>query len=192
MAARERGVDRRRQIADAALAIIAKKGLSALTTAAIADQVGVTDGALFRHFDSKDAIILAAIERVAELVAEPPPAPEADPLERLRDLFLHRARVVHEHEGIPRLVFSDDLVFSAGTEGAERVRAIRRKTANAVRRHLEDAREAGLVARDADVAALTTIVQGTMIAITVGAPSGGAARTWAALEKLLRVGARAR
>lgn len=185
MAGRERGPERRRQIADAALEIIAKKGMAALTTAAIAEQVGVTDGALFRHFESKDAIVLAAIDRVAELVAEPPAEAGADPLVQLRGLFLHRARVVREHEGIARLVLSDELAFAVGTDGAERVRAIRQRTAAAIRRHLEDAREAGILPGDADVPALTTIVQGAMLATTVGAPSPGPSRTWAALEGLL-------
>lgn len=188
MATRERGSERRRQIADAALEIIAKKGVAALTTAAIAEQVGVTDGALFRHFESKDAIVLAAIDRVAELVAEPPPEPNAGPMDQLRALFLHRARVVQRHQGIARLVLSDELAFAVGTEGAERVRAIRQRTAAAIRRHLEHARELGIVARDVDLAALTTIVQGTMVAMTVGAPSVGVSRTWSALERLLRAG----
>lgn len=50
----------------ATLAILAERGLAAWTTAALADRVGLSEAALFRHFDSKDSILSAALRRQAE------------------------------------------------------------------------------------------------------------------------------
>ena len=50
--------DRRREIADAALRVIADHGLGRFTAVAMAREVGLTDAALFRHFPSKEAIVL--------------------------------------------------------------------------------------------------------------------------------------
>jgi AcrR family transcriptional regulator len=61
---------RRREIADAALCVIAAEGLGHFTALAIAREVGLTDGALFRHFPTKDAIVDAAIDRFEELLFE--------------------------------------------------------------------------------------------------------------------------
>jgi DNA-binding transcriptional regulator YbjK len=47
---------RRREIADAALRIVAGEGLARFTAMAIAREVGVSDAALFRHFPTMDAI----------------------------------------------------------------------------------------------------------------------------------------
>lgn len=68
MSSRQTSDARRRQIAEAALSVIAEDGLARFTSAAIARKVGVTDGALFRHFADKDAIVLAAIDRVEEIL----------------------------------------------------------------------------------------------------------------------------
>ncbi|NJM35696.1 MAG: TetR/AcrR family transcriptional regulator [Rhodomicrobium sp.] len=43
----------------AAMAIVAADGLAAATTAAIAQKAGVAEGTLYRHFDSKDDLLIA-------------------------------------------------------------------------------------------------------------------------------------
>ena len=80
-AQRKPGADRRREIADAALRVIAEHGLGRFTALAVAEAVGLTDAALFRHFASMDAIVLGAIDRVEEHLFEGFPPEGADPLE---------------------------------------------------------------------------------------------------------------
>ena len=84
---------RRRQIAEAALALIAERGLDGFTTRALGSRVGLTDGTIFRHFDSKAEIVLAALDVLEErMFAVVPDDP--DPLIRLEAMFAHRARFV--------------------------------------------------------------------------------------------------
>lgn len=59
------GERRRREIVDATLAILAEEGMHAWTTAALADRVGVSEATLFKHFDSKDDILSAALRHQA-------------------------------------------------------------------------------------------------------------------------------
>jgi AcrR family transcriptional regulator len=65
--------ERRTEIVDATIAIIADQGLSAWKTAELARRVGVSEPSIFRHFENKEAILMAAVERetaaVRELVA---------------------------------------------------------------------------------------------------------------------------
>lgn len=58
--------ERRAQIVEATLAIIAEEGLHAWTTSALAARVGVAEATLFRHFASKDEILSAAMEYQTE------------------------------------------------------------------------------------------------------------------------------
>ena len=53
---------------DVALKIIAGEGLRKFTAVAIAREIGTTDGNVFRHFPSKQAIVLAAVDRVEEIL----------------------------------------------------------------------------------------------------------------------------
>jgi len=57
MAARMKGYARRSQILDAALGIVHTKGIHSLTLREIADRVGVSEAALFRHFKGKEDIV---------------------------------------------------------------------------------------------------------------------------------------
>lgn len=50
----------RARLIRAAIAIAARDGLAAATTAAIAAEAGVAEGTLYRHFDSKDDLLIAA------------------------------------------------------------------------------------------------------------------------------------
>ena len=48
---------------DAALHIIATRGIAALTTRSLADEVGLTSGAIFKHFQSLDVLLEAVVAR---------------------------------------------------------------------------------------------------------------------------------
>ncbi|HNX47971.1 MAG TPA: helix-turn-helix domain-containing protein [Methanomassiliicoccales archaeon] len=66
MAARMKGDDRRSQILDAALVIVHTKGIHSLTLREIADRVGVSEAALFRHFKGKEDIVDSLASMVFE------------------------------------------------------------------------------------------------------------------------------
>lgn len=121
MAGRLPTEQRRIQIADAALAVIARDGLAHFTTQAIAAEVGVTDGTLFRHFDSKVDIVLAALDRVEHELFDGIPESEPDPRARLEGFFRHRAELIVRKPIIARLAFSEALPDAAGPAGAAQV-----------------------------------------------------------------------
>lgn len=54
----EKGLRTRQRIFDTALALFAKKGYDKVTVEEICEKVGVTKGAFYNHFKSKDQIIL--------------------------------------------------------------------------------------------------------------------------------------
>ena len=66
MAARMKGGARRSQILEAALCIVHTKGIHSLTLREIADQVGVSEAALFRHFKGKEDIVDSLASMVFE------------------------------------------------------------------------------------------------------------------------------
>ncbi len=64
------GVDRRRQILEAALDAFADEGFDGATTKAIAARAGVTHGLIYFYFPSKDDLFTAACELQASEVLE--------------------------------------------------------------------------------------------------------------------------
>lgn len=60
--------DRQEQIANVTLRLISKYGVSGVSLARIADEIGVTDAALYKHFSGKSDILVAAFDVLAARV----------------------------------------------------------------------------------------------------------------------------
>jgi AcrR family transcriptional regulator len=184
---------RRREIADAALRVIAAEGLGHFTALAIAREVGLTDGALFRHFPTKDAIVDAAIDRVEELLFEGFPPTAEDPVARLRAFFTRRVDVIRAHPAISRLVASDELARAGSARGVARVASFRRRSTGFVSACLAEAEARGLLAPGVGAAEGTVVVVGALLALAHSpvapereAVAALAPRVWSALETFLR------
>lgn len=83
---------------------------SEITTAAIAKHMHVTQGALFRHFASKDAIWQAVMEWVSErLLNRIDRASDGvkSPLAAMEAMFMSHIEFVAEHPGVPRMMFGE-------------------------------------------------------------------------------------
>jgi AcrR family transcriptional regulator len=189
---RQRTEDRRPQIADAALRILATKGASQLTAAEIGREVGIADSTVFRHFRDMGEVILVAIERVQACLAESYPPTNQPPLARLRAFFLMRLALVQQRPEILRLVSSDSLEQLAGAEGARRLRDSIQRSKQFIESCLREAQNDRDIPTDLDLVVLGWVVRGTLqgavAASTRGhgnaAPSPQAA--WNVLERLLR------
>ncbi|PKN55167.1 MAG: TetR/AcrR family transcriptional regulator [Deltaproteobacteria bacterium HGW-Deltaproteobacteria-14] len=157
--------ERRREIADATLALAIEHGVSKLTTATIARAVGLAEGTIFRHFDSKNEIILAAIERLDELLLASLPDGYSDPLERLGAFFASRVTMIGARPGVARILFSDELGLEAGEEGLRAVQLVQQRSLAFVRSclveaHARDLLRPGLAPED-----LMIVVQGSALAL---------------------------
>lgn len=154
--------EKRTAIADAALHVIGTKGIAELTMANLAAELGVTSGALFRHFKSRDEILEEVARRVAELVGGTLPTGNLPPLERIRVLFLNRTAVLGREAGIARLVFSDQFTKALPQSAAELIHGVVRQTRAFLLQALREAAEAGLIRRDISPEELLLPVVGTL------------------------------
>lgn len=102
--------ERRAATVEAVVQLAAEQNPSDITTAAIAQRMGLTQGALFRHFPSKEAILQAVMSWVADrLFARIERASRAggSPLAALEAVFFAHVEFVAEHPGVPRMMFGE-------------------------------------------------------------------------------------
>lgn len=189
---RQRSKDRRPQIADAALRILAFKGAGRLTAAELGREVGIADSTIFRHYRNMDEVVLAAIDRVRALLDASFPPDGGSPLGRLRALFLSRLALIRERPEVLRLASNDRLEQVTGPEGARRLREMIHRSRGFIETCLREAQEQGEISPQLDITVLGWTVRGTLqvaVASSVGARSPDS-RTpeavWAVLETLLR------
>lgn len=189
MTVRQPTEERRRQIADAALKIIAERGLGRFTTQAIAAEIGVTDATLFRHFASKEDIVLAALDRVEERLFEGFPPEDADPLVRLELFFRFRASLVGANPVIARLAFSEELPHAAGPRGAQQVESWKQRSLDFIVSCVDEAAAQGRIPRGLPVREVGVMVLGTLIALVrfgeLAAGPAAANRAWSVIERMI-------
>jgi TetR/AcrR family transcriptional regulator len=102
--------ERQADIVAATLRLARDVSPALITTSDIAAAVGVTQGALFKHFPTKDAIWLAAMQWIrARLLAAVEAAANSapDPLDALRAVFRAHVAFVTDHPGVPRFIFHE-------------------------------------------------------------------------------------
>lgn len=191
MASRKPASLRRREIADAALKVIADQGLARFTARSVAHEVGVSDAALFRHFPSMEAIVLAVVDRVEEILFEGFPPPDPDPVDRLGRFFRQRVAVIRANPGVARLMGSEQLAQAAPPRGVARVSGFRRRSQAFVRQALAEAHAQGLLAEGLGPDEASVLVLGPLLALAHGGrvgpvPAQLPERVWTALERALR------
>jgi AcrR family transcriptional regulator len=194
MAAKRQLTERQAQIVEAALRIIATEGSRRFTAQTLAQEVGLTGGALYRHFAGMDAVVGAVVERVGELLFEGFPPQDPDPIERLRLFFLRRARTIHGNPLVSRLLLSDHLAQAGGSTQAKRLGEFKKRSQAFVAECLTEARRRGALAPEVSPRAGTVVFLGSVLALSHAAPAVPSPEeaeplfeeVWACLEHTLR------
>jgi len=114
---------RQEQIARAALSLVSSQGLKKLNVASVARRVGIVPSAIYRHFQNKDEILDSVLNLIHDLLhtnVSKARKEAGDPLEQLHRLLNLHVRLIRENEGIPRIIFSQD-VYSSHPERKAKV-----------------------------------------------------------------------
>lgn len=156
--------ERRAATVQAVIELAAEQNPSDITTAAIAQHMGLTQGALFRHFPSKDAILEASMSWVSQrLLARVDKAAQAatSPATALEAMFMAHIDFVARHPGVPRMLFGE-LQRPGDTLPKKRVQALLRDYRDRLRHLLEAGKAQGELAADLDVDAAALMFVGTI------------------------------
>ncbi len=101
---------RQEQIKKAVLDILSTEGLHQVSTRALAKKVGISEGALFRHFTSKKAIMVSIMEDIQkDLIAELERIAHKNTAadERLNEFLCAHVSYLVKNKGITILLFSE-------------------------------------------------------------------------------------
>ncbi len=116
---RKSAADRRAEIVETAIRLSAEIGPDRVTTQQLADAVGVTQPAIFRHFATKADIWLAVGERIAanfrDIHAQPHSAAGDDPHGTLVKVIGHHFVHIARNPAVPAILFSRELHSEVAT-----------------------------------------------------------------------------
>jgi AcrR family transcriptional regulator len=155
---------RRTVTIEAVVELAGEQNPSEITTAGIAKRMGLTQGALFRHFPNKDAILQAVMEWVAERLMsliEKVINAELSPLTSLESIFMAHVDFITEHPGIPRMLFGE-LQRSEETAPKRITQALIHRYAERLNRLFEQGKTCGELDENFDNEAAATLFIGTI------------------------------
>ncbi len=144
--------------------LAARMDPSRITTARIAEHMGLTQGALFRHFPDKQTLWAAVMEWVATTLMERlsrAQAEQASPLSALEAMFHAHLAFVATHPGVPRMLFGE-LQQSEDTPAKKLAREMLARYRTQVKTELQQAIAKREIAADTDLDAAAVLFIGML------------------------------
>lgn len=156
--------ERRAFTVEAVIALAAEGNPGEITTTAIARRMGVTQGALFKHFPSKDSILEAVMEWVAKhLLSRLDRAANSasSPVAAIEAMFMAHVDFFAQHPGVPRMLFGE-LQRAESTVPKRMAQALIEDYRERLRRFVEEGKARRELAEGLDTDAAITLLIGTV------------------------------
>jgi AcrR family transcriptional regulator len=187
---------RQQDIVNAAINIISRQGYQELTTKHLAEVVGVSEAALYRHFASKIEIIhkiLEYFQSLANQAMETIHTDIPDPMLQVKAFMLNRYKLFIEHPDLARVMFSEE-IFENDRSLAEHNLTIMHIHRDQLVQSIKAAQKNQEIRSDLDAAQLFRIIVGSMRLLVMQWQLSGCVmdlqkegkRLWQTIEKLIK------
>lgn len=153
--------ERQQQIIDTSLELISEKGIQGLTIKNLAGKVGITEAAIYRHYESKVQIlihILDTFEVGSKNVFE---KQNLTPIERVEHIFNIHFNMFAKNPALAAVVFSEEL-FRNEEVLKNKVKNIINDNNKHVTRVLKEGQNAGTVRNDLPAEHLAIMIMGSL------------------------------
>lgn len=160
---------------DAVVALAATCNPAEITTGQIAEHMQLTQGALFRHFPTKDAVWDAVMVWTADQLTRRLDQAEAkgtSPLSALEQMFLAHVDFVAARPGVPRIMFGE-LQRTGDTAAKRSARALINAYRTRLVKVLDRCSATGELPADLDAEAAATLFVGTIQGLVMQAMMSG-------------------
>ncbi len=154
---------RQLEIIEAAGQLVTEDGFAALTTKRLAERMHFTEAALYRHFASKEEILVTMLHHLAANIDERLAAvaeTHPDPVERVRAMFDSQFTYFQKNPQYLMAIFATGVLeASHGIDGGiERIMVVKRRhLLNAIK----DGQRSGVFTSDHSAETLSHIIMGT-------------------------------
>jgi AcrR family transcriptional regulator len=143
---------RQEQIIQAAMKLIASRGLKGLSMATLANRIGLVPSAIYRHFKSKNDILDMILHFIqGRLLTNVRIACEetSEPMERLQHILKRHIETLRENRVIPRIIFTED-VFSVNPKKKTKVYRIVNGYLEGLSKIIREGQQKGQIRSDMD------------------------------------------
>jgi len=155
---------RQQDIINAAINIISREGFQDLTTKHLAELVGVSEAALYRHFDSKTDLLHKILEYFQSLAQDAMGNIHneiSDPLEQVKAFVINRYKLFMDNPDLAKVMFSEE-IFQNDRSLAEHNLSIMHIHRDQLLKSIRQAQKQGQIRNDLEPIQLFRIIVGSM------------------------------
>ncbi|MDP1635767.1 MAG: TetR/AcrR family transcriptional regulator [Gallionellaceae bacterium] len=171
--------ERQSEIIRVAVELAAEKGVDSVTTQDMADAMQLTQGAIFRHFSTKDDIWVAVMQWIRDRlmkVLDKAASEASGPLDAIERMFFAHIMFIGKHPAIPRLLFSE-LLHKKNSKLRQLIQEIISGYEAKIAGLLESAKSQALVSDDLDSKSAAVLYIGMIQGLVMQASIFGGKRT---------------
>ncbi|MBN2856799.1 MAG: TetR/AcrR family transcriptional regulator [Candidatus Delongbacteria bacterium] len=153
--------DRQKEIIEKAIKIIANDGIQSLTIKNLSKAVGVTEAALYRHYESKQSMLMTIIDHFEDFSKTDTDKVPSSPIEAVKYFLTSRYDKFISNPELSKVMFSEAL-FLNDKDISERMRLLIHGHKKELEAIIESGKKKGLIRNDIDTRSLFRMIVGSM------------------------------
>jgi AcrR family transcriptional regulator len=156
--------ERQREIMEASLEIISAEGIQNLTIKNISGKIGISEPAIYRHYENKISILVAILDEFRAMSGKlfsDHSAGDTSPVEKLKNIFKGLFKAFEKNPSMVSVIFSEE-VFRNEPLLRQRISEIMEHNSSVIRTLVAEGQKSGDIDGDIDPGYLTIILTGSL------------------------------
>ncbi len=156
--------ERQTQIMELALGLIAEKGIQGLTIKNLSKEIGISEPAIYRHFESKNGILLSILDnfkQMAAMMAGMIPSIEGSAFDKIEFMFSKIVQLFIEAPSYVSVIFSEE-IFKNNPQLKNKIIEVLDQNEQTIENIISIGQKNGDVRTDIDSSNLALIVMGSL------------------------------
>jgi len=156
--------ERQQEILEHAITIISEKGIQGLTMKNLSKRLGISEPAIYRHYDNKIEILLSLLDYFTNSTSgifNDQSLSHLDAVERLKIIFNKHIEALEHTPALVAVIFSEE-IFRNEAILSNKVKLIMERNAASIAAIIEEGKQKGELDLSIDTQQLTTIFMGSL------------------------------
>ena len=156
--------DRQKEIIDVSIKIIAEKGIQQLTIKNISKSMGISEPAIYRHFDCKMDILLAILshfKKNSHIISEKIISNKTSSIKQIESIFINHFKQFAANTALSAVIFSEE-IFQNDKRLAEQVNLIMLLNQNMFIKIIKKGQQNNEIRSDISEKQLSIIIMGAL------------------------------
>jgi len=156
--------ERQKEILDTALDLISQKGIQGLTIKNLSKKIGISEPAIYRHYENKIEILLKILDLFKESsgsIFEEAMERDTGAINKIKHLFSRHFSKFAENPTLVSVIFSEE-IFRSEPVLIEKIAEVINRNSQILRKIIVSGQERGEIRKDLEAGHIAIIIMGSL------------------------------